>query len=333
MQTVVITGASAGVGRATAREFARRGAALALLARGSAGLAGVAAEVRELGARALPLEVDVADPERVREAAAQIELELGPIDVWINNAMVTVFGPVARLTAAEIRRVTDVTYLGAVWGTMAALDRMRTRDQGVVVQVGSALAYRAIPLQEPYCAAKHALRAFTDSVRSELLHDHSRVRICSVHLPALDTPQFLWGRSHMDRQAQPVPPIYRPEVAARAIVAAADGARRETFVCWPTVRAVIGNRFLPGWLDRYLADAAWGGQMTDAPVEPGRADNLETPVDVDHGAHGRFCDRERDASWLDRASTRLGAGTVQTILLVLVAAVLVGVLALLAELS
>lgn len=315
MRTIVITGASAGVGRATARRFAAPGTSIALLARGRIGLDAVAAEVEASGGHALALDVDVADAGAVRHAARRIEDQLGPIDVWINNAMVTVFGPVSRLTADELTRVTHVTYLGAAFGTMAALEHMRPRDRGVILQVGSALAYRAIPLQAAYCAAKHAVRAFTDSLRCELLHDGSRVRVSCVHLPALDTPQFTWGRSHMRTQAQPVPPIYAPDVAAAALVHAAAHERREFFVGWPTIMAVVGNRFFPGLLDRFLADAAWDGQLTGHPMRAERRDNLMMPVEGDQGACGMFRDRQRPAGWLDRAGARLGAGGVQTMVI------------------
>lgn len=308
---VAITGASAGVGRATARAFARTGASLALMARGSEGLEATAEEVRALGGQAMTIDLDVSDANAVDDAATAIERKFGPIDVWVNNAMVTVFGPVAELDAAEVARVTEVTYLGAVWGTMAALRRMKKSDRGVIIQVGSALAYRAIPLQAAYCAAKHALRAFTDSVRCELIHDKSNVRITTVHLPAMNTPQFTWGRSHMEKQAQPVPPIYAPEIAARTIVEASQRDRREFYVGWPTVKAILGNRLVPGILDHYLADAAWDGQLADRPEVAPEEDNAFTPVDSDHGAHGLFDSREKQPGLLDRTSERLGVAGMQ----------------------
>jgi NAD(P)-dependent dehydrogenase (short-subunit alcohol dehydrogenase family) len=240
-QVVVITGASAGVGRATVRAFASRGAGIGLLARGADGLAEAAAEVERAGGRALPLQVDVAAADAVESAAREIEATLGPIDVWVNNAMVSVFSPVIELHPDEVRRVTDVTYLGVVNGTLAALKRMLPRDRGVIVQVGSALAYRGIPLQAPYCGAKHAIQGFTESLRTELLHQRSRVRVTMVQLPAMNTPQFDWVKSRLPRKPQPVPPIYEPEVAARAIVWAAGHNRREISVGFPTVVAIWGN--------------------------------------------------------------------------------------------
>ena len=301
-RVVVVTGASAGVGRAVARAFAARGCRVALLARGIEGLIGARRDVEERGGTALMLPTDVADARQVEEAAAAVEERLGPIDVWVNNAMVTVFSPVKAMAADEYRRVTEVTYLGAVHGTLAALRRMLPRDRGRIIQVGSALAYRAIPLQSAYCGAKHALRGFTDSLRSELIHDGSRVRITMVHMPALNTPQFRWARSHMPRKAQPVPPIFQPEVAARAIVYAADHYRREFYVGYPTVKAIVGNKLLPAYGDRVVAHACWEGQMQDEPEDPTRNDNLWKPRPGDHGAHGVFDDRARVRSlqlWAD----------------------------------
>ncbi|MBX3441732.1 MAG: SDR family oxidoreductase [Planctomyces sp.] len=292
-RVVVITGASAGVGRATAREFARRGARIGLLARGRAGLAGAAGDVSGLGGVALPLSVDVADADAVDQAAERIERELGPIDVWVNNATVTVFAPVAEVTAEEFRRVTEVTYLGYVYGTLAALRRMRSRNRGAIVQVGSALAYRGIPLQSAYCAAKHAIQGFNDSLRAELIHDGSAVRVTMVQLPALNTPQFEWTRSRMERAAQPVPPIYQPEVAAEAIVHAADHDRREWHVGAMTTAVIVGNKLLPGLGDAYLAHTGYESQLRDRPRDPAAPDNLfeAADEDVDFGAHGAFDDR------------------------------------------
>jgi NAD(P)-dependent dehydrogenase (short-subunit alcohol dehydrogenase family) len=287
-RVVVITGASTGVGRATARRFADEGATVALLARGRERLEDAAAELREKGSQALALPVDVADAGAVEDAAARVEVELGPIDVWVNNAMTTVFAPVAEVEPEEFRRVTEVTYLGSVWGTMAALRRMRPRDRGTIVQVGSALAYRGIPLQSGYCGAKHALQGFLDSLRTELLHEGSGIRLTAVHLPALNTPQFYWGRTKLPKEPQPVPPIFQPEVAAEAIVWAASNPRRELWVGWPTVRTIVGDKLAPGLLDRYLARTAYDSQMLDAPVDPGRTDNLFDPVRGEYGAHGRF---------------------------------------------
>ncbi|MCZ2075888.1 MAG: SDR family oxidoreductase [Bryobacterales bacterium] len=302
-RVVVITGASAGVGRAAAREFAQRGYAVALLARGSDGLNAAKREVEEAGSRAITMSTDVAVAEEVEAAAEAAERELGPIDVWVNNAMVSVFSPVMRMTADEFRRVTEVTYLGTVHGTLAALRRMVPRDRGTIIQVGSALAYRAIPLQSGYCAAKHAVAGFTESLRTELLHDSSAVHVTLVHLPALNTPQFDWSRNRMPRQAQPVPPIFQPEVAAAAIVWSATQRRRELYVGWPTVKAVIGDKIAPGLLDRYLAATGYEAQQADQPVKDGRPDNLWAPVAGDHGAHGRFDERARARSWQFWAST------------------------------
>ena len=295
-EVVVITGASAGVGRAAARAFARRGARIGLLARSLDGLEGARADVEALGGRALVVQTDVTDPDQVEAAAEAVENAFGPIDIWINNAMVTVVSPVKLGTAEEVRRVTDVTYLGAVYGTMAALKRMLPRDRGVIVQVGSALAYRAIPLQAPSCAAKHALRGYTDALRCELLHDGSNVHVTMVQMPALNTPQFEWCRTRMPKRPQPVPPIFQPEVAARAIVWAAGKRRREVNVGLPTVKAVWANKFIPGLLDRYLAAKGYSGQMSDEPVEAARPDNLWNAPPGDRGAHGRFDSKAKSRS-------------------------------------
>jgi NAD(P)-dependent dehydrogenase (short-subunit alcohol dehydrogenase family) len=286
--TVVVTGASAGVGRATAVAFATRRVRVALVSRGGEGLEATAKEVEARGGEALIVPADVSDAEAVSNAAAIIEERLGPIDVWVNNAMATVFAPLWKVTPDEFGRVTAVTYLGTVNGTMAALGRMRSRDRGVIVQVGSALAYRSIPLQSAYCGAKHAIRGFTESLRTELLHERSHVRVTMVQLPALNTPQFDWSRSRMPRKAQPVPPIYQPEVAARAIVWASRHPRREYQVGASTVATILGQRFAPGILDRYLARTGFDSQQTDEPEKPDRPDNLFLPVDGDVGAHGRF---------------------------------------------
>jgi NAD(P)-dependent dehydrogenase (short-subunit alcohol dehydrogenase family) len=310
-RVVVITGASAGVGRATARRFAGEGAALGLLARGSERLEAAAREVEEAGSEALAVAVDVSDAEAVEASATRIEKELGSIDVWVNNAMVTVFGPVAELTHEEFRRVTEVTYLGSVWGTMAALRRMRTRDCGTIVQVGSALAYRGIPLQSGYCGAKHALQGFLDSLRTELIHDGSGIHLTTVHLPALNTPQFEWGRTKMTRVPQPVPPIFQPEVAAEAVVWAASNPRREVWVGWPTVRAIVGDKLAPALLDRRLARTAYDAQQLDEPVSADRPDNLFEPPSGDFAAHGRFDGRAQGRSlqlWLTRKRGPLAVG-------------------------
>jgi len=285
---VAITGASSGVGRACAREFARRGACIGLIARGRDGLEAARREVEELGARALVFTLDVADAEAVEAAAAAIEEQLGPIDVWVNNAALSVFSPVAELSAEEVRRVTEVTYLGYVHGTLSALRRMRPRNRGVIVQVGSALAFRAIPLQAAYCAAKHAIEGFTEALRCELLHDESNVRVTMVQLPALNTPHFSVVRTRLPRHPKPVPPIFQPELAARAIAFAAEHPRRELWVAGSTVRALLGNKLAPGLLDRYLARNGYAAQQTEKPVELNRADNLAGPLPGDRGAHGIF---------------------------------------------
>ncbi len=305
-EVVVVTGASAGVGRATVRAFARRGACIGLLARGRDGLEGARREVESAGGRALVLPTDVADAGRVEAAAAAVEEAFGPIDIWVNNAMVSVFSPVKQLEPEEIRRVTEVTYLGYVYGTMAALRRMLPRDRGVIVQVGSALAYRGIPLQAAYCGAKHAIQGFSESLRCELLHDGSRVRITMVQLPALNTPQFGWVRSRLPRKPQPVPPIYQPEVAAEAIVWAAHHDRREMAVGGSTVAVIVGNKIAPGLGDRYLARTGYESQQTDEPADPNRPDNLWAPVPGDHGAHGAFGRRSHTGSAQLWATTHRG---------------------------
>lgn len=314
-EVVVITGASAGVGRATAQAFARRGASIGLIARGADGLQATSAEVAQLGGKAIALPLDVANAEAVEAAAARIEETFGGIDTWINNAMVSVFSPVKEMTAEEYQRVTEVTYLGVVYGTLAALKRMLPRDHGTIVQVGSALAYRAIPLQSAYCAAKHAIKGFTESLRCELLHDRSSVRVTMVHLPAMNTPQFSWVKSRLPRKPQPVPPIYQPELAAEAILYAAHHDRREMEVGAPTVLAVEGNKFFPGVMDLYLARTNYEAQQTNEPVESDRRDNLWSPVPGDHGAHGTFDDRSSESSpqlWanMNRAWLALACGAV-----------------------
>jgi NAD(P)-dependent dehydrogenase (short-subunit alcohol dehydrogenase family) len=296
-EVVVITGASAGVGRATVREFARHGAWLGLLARGGDGLEAARREVEAAGGKALVLPTDVADPEQVENAAGEVENRFGPIDIWVNNAMASVFSPIKQMTAAEFKRVTEVTYLGYVYGTLAALTRMLPRDRGTIVHVGSALAYRSIPLQAAYCAAKHAVLGFHASLRTELLHDGSHVRSTMVQMPAMNTPQFGWVKSRLPRKAQPVPPIYQPEVAARAIYYAAHHPRRrEYYAAWSAVKAIVGNKLLPSLADHYLARTGYDAQQYDGREDPNRPDNLWHPMAGDHGAHGDFDRRARTTS-------------------------------------
>ncbi len=285
---VVITGATSGVGRATARRFAETGANVALLARGEEALEGAAKDVESLGGTPLPIPTDVAEAGQVEVAAGQAERELGPIDVWVNNAMTTVFAQVKDIAPEEFRRVMDVNYLGTVNGTQAALRRFLPRDRGCIVQVGSALAYRSIPLQAAYCASKHAVEGFTQSLRCELLHQKSKVRLSIVHLPGLNTPQFDHCESKMPNTAQPVPPIYQPEVAAEAVFWAAHHARREVWVGGSTVGTIMANRLAPGLLDRYLARTNYEAQQSDEPEDPTRRGNLWEPAPGDPGAHGRF---------------------------------------------
>ena len=303
---VVVTGASAGVGRAVVQELARRGCRLGLIARGKEALEETRREVEELGGQAIALPADVADHDAIEAAAARVEETFGPIDIWINNAMASVFSPVKELRPEEVKRVTEVTYLGYVHGTMAALRRMLPRDRGTIVQVGSALAYRGIPLQAAYCAAKHAVQGFNDSLYAELLHDRSNVRLTMVNLPAINTPQFDWVLSRLPNRAQPVPPIFQPEVAARAIVWAAYHERRELNVAWPTTKAVIGNNLAPGYADRYLAKNGYDSQQTDEPDDPNRPHNLWEPVVGKHAAHGRFDDRAESVSPLLEVNLKRG---------------------------
>ncbi len=318
-EVVVITGSSAGVGRATAHRFARDGARVALLARASKALDGAADEIRAMGGQVLALPVDVSDAGQVEAAAERIEQELGPIDIWINAAMATIFAPVSEITAEEFRRATDVTYLGAVHGTMSALKRMRPRNRGKIVQVGSALAYRAIPLQSAYCGAKFAIRGFTDALRVELMHEESKVSVTMVQLSAFNTPQFQWARTRLPRRPQPVPPIYQPEVAARGIHYAAHHDRRELWVGYPAVKAIIGNGLVPWLADRILAKKGYSGQMGDEPVPKDRPDNLFESVDRDFGTHGRFDDRSRKFSpqlWATTHRRAVAAGLLGAALLV-----------------
>lgn len=305
-QVVVITGASAGVGRATVQAFAKEGADIALIARGTEGLEAAAEEVRACGGRALVLPLDVADSSAMEAAADRVENELGPISIWVNDAMCSVFSPIKEMKAEEFKRVTEVTYLGFVYGTLAALKYMLPRNKGKIIQVGSALAYRGIPLQAAYCASKHAIQGFMDSLRCELLHDESAVTATMVQMPALNTPQFGWVKSRLPRHPQPVPPIFQPEVAAQAILWAAQTSRREIWVGSPTVLAIVANYLVPGLLDRYLAKTNFKAQQYGGKVSPDRPNNLWEPLPGDHGAHGTFDSRARNFSWQLWADRRKG---------------------------
>ena len=313
-KTVVVTGASAGIGRASAELFGSRGARVALIARGEAGLRGAAEAVRRKGGTALVLPADVSDFDAVDRAASRAESELGPVDVWVNAAFTSVFAPFTQITPAEFRRVTEVSYLGYVHGTMAALSRMKPRDRGTIVQVGSALGYRAIPLQSAYCGAKHAINGFTESVRTELLHDGSHVHVTVVQMPAVNTPQFSWVLSRLPRRPQPVPPIYQPEVAAEAVVfAAGHPGRKEYWAGGSTAATIFAQKFAAPVLDRYLSRSGYQSQQTDQHEPPGRPGNLWEPLDeapgTDHGAHGEFDERSRDHSGHDQlAETAETAG-------------------------
>ncbi len=314
-EVVAITGASGGVGRAIAEEFARHGAAVGLIARGRAGLDAAAAAVNRLGGTAYAHQADVSDFTAMRDAAAAIEERLGSIDIWVNNAMTTVFAFVDDITPEEFERATRVTYLGTVWGTKVALERMLPRDRGTIVQVGSALAYRGIPLQAPYCGAKHAIEGFQESLRTELRHRGSKVHTTMVQLPGLNTPQFDHCLSKMPRHPQPVPPIFQPEVPARAVYWAAHHRRRELYVGFSTVYTIVGNKLAPWLAERYLARTAIDGQQTDQPFDGTKAANLYEPVDSDHdeGAHGIFDAQAHPRSpqaWLSRhrLASGLGAG-------------------------
>jgi len=318
----VITGASAGLGRAAAREFGKHGAKVGLISRGVDGLEAAKREIESAGGNAMVLPLDVADASAIENAAAAVEKEFGPIDIWVNNAMASVFSPVKEMQPEEYKRVTEVTYLGVVYGTLAALKRMLPRDRGTIVQVGSALVYRSIPLQSAYCAAKHAIAGFTDSLRCELIHDKSNVRVTMVQMPALNTPQFGWVKSRLKHKAQPVPPIFQPEVGARAIYWAAHHSRREIYAGWPTVEAIVGNKLAPGLLDHYLGKTGFDSQQTSEPEDPNRPNNLWEPVMGDHGAHGAFGDRARATSLELKASLSrgwIGAGLAAVVAAVLLA--------------
>jgi NAD(P)-dependent dehydrogenase (short-subunit alcohol dehydrogenase family) len=310
-RVVVITGASAGVGRATARAFAKRGASLGLIARGHVGLEAARREAEHLGARALAICGDVSDAQFLDDAAVSIERTLGPIDVWVNNAMISEYAPVWHMTPEEFRHIVDVTLLGQVYGTMAALRRMLARDRGAIVHVGSALSHRSIPLQSAYCAAKHGVYGFVESLRTELIHRGSRVRVSMVSLPGVNTPQFEWTRNKMKHQVRPVGPIYQPEVAAEAIVFASTHNRKEILVGTPTVQSVVGEKINSKVLDRYLAAAAWDGALEEEAASPDRPDNFWHPVERDFGAHGRFDRKARSWSpqlWLNEHRGKVAAG-------------------------
>lgn len=308
LSTVVVTGASAGLGRAIAHEFAKRGARVGLISRDQKALEKTAEEVKALGGKALVKALDVSDPAAVDAAAAAIEEQLGPIDVWVNNAMVSVFSPVKEMEAEEYRRVTEVNYLGYVHGTLAALKRMLPRDRGRIIQIGSALAFRSIPLQSAYCATKHAIVGFTDSLRCELLHDQSSVAVSVVHMPAMNTPQFTWVKSRLSGRPQPVPPIYEPEVGARVVVHAAFAARprREYWVGGSTVKAIVGQKVAPGLLDRYLGKTGFDAQQQSTPDSPDRPNNLWQPVTNGMGARGPFDRRSRPFSLEAQVSQHRG---------------------------
>jgi short-subunit dehydrogenase len=305
-KVVVITGASSGIGRALARRFAQDGASIALLARGPVGLEATANEVTQLGGRALTISVDVADPEAVEAAATQVERQLGPIDIWINNAAVMLYGGVADLPAAELRRVSDVVYHGAVWGTKAALARMRSRGRGTIVQISSGAAHRGVPWMSAYCAAKHALKAFTESLRAELLHDKIDVHLTMVHLSSINTPLYMYARNRMPRQVEPMPPIYQPELAAETIYWAAHARRREVYVGWSAISANVTNALAPGLADRVLARFGYDAQQMEEPAPPDHVDNLFEPVEGDFGTRGMFDARAQSRAPLVRLVARLG---------------------------
>ncbi|HEX6981412.1 MAG TPA: SDR family oxidoreductase [Balneolaceae bacterium] len=310
-KVVVITGASAGLGRALVREFASHGAKIGILARGTDGMKAAKKEAEDLGGEAIAISTDVSDAAQVEVAAKQVEETFGPIDVWINNAMVSVFSELKNIKPEEFKRVTDVTYLGQVYGTMAALKRMMPRDKGTIILVGSALAYRGIPLQSAYCGAKHGILGFFESLRSELIHDKSNIKLSMVQLPAMNTTQFEFVKSRLPNKPKPMGAIYEPEVAARAIFYNVVNPEREVCVGYPTVQAIVGNKIIPGLLDHYLAKTGYKGQQTDEPAEE-REDNLWNPIPGDHGAHGNFAAKSRDFSlkfWFEKHPWLAWAGT------------------------
>jgi NADP-dependent 3-hydroxy acid dehydrogenase YdfG len=313
-RVIVVTGAAAGVGRAIAREFGKEKARIGLIARGVDGLEAAKREIEAMGGQAIVLPLDVADSEAVDRAAQKVEEEFGPIDVWVNDAMVSVFSPVKEMKPEEYKRVTEVTYLGYVYGTLSALKRMIPRNRGIIIQIGSALAYRSIPLQSAYCGAKHAIAGFTESLRTELLHDKSRIQVCEVNLPAVNTPQFSWVKTRLPNEPQPVPPIYEPEVIARAVRFISKHPRKKLNVAFSTIKAVNAEKIAPAFADRYLSRFGYKAQQTHERVKP-RKDNLWEAVPGDHGARGSFSSRSRSFSltlWLDmyRVPVLLGLGTV-----------------------
>ena len=323
-RVVVITGASAGVGRAAALAFARRGDKVGLVGRSMQGLDDARDEIAAAGGTAFAHAADVSNSDELRRAADAIEQALGPIDVWVNNAMVTILSPVSELQPDEVRRVTEVTYLGTVHGSLIALERMSERGKGRIIQVGSALAYRSVPLQAPYCAAKAAIRGFTNSLRCELIYQKSPISLTMVQMPGLNTPQFSWARLRFKRQPQPVPPIFQPELAGRAIVYASEHSRREIWVGFSTLQAILGNRVAPALLDRMMSKKAWDGQFTVAEIADDRRENLFTPVDGAHRTHGAFDDRAKSSSlqfWFERHRLMELAGL---LLVLIVFAVIVG---------
>ncbi|WP_353682733.1 SDR family oxidoreductase, partial [Mesorhizobium sp.] len=318
-KTAVVTGASAGVGRAVALRLAREGAKVALIARDKPALSQLKAEIEGKGGEALAIAADVSDAAKVVAAADEIELTLGPIELWINNAMATVFSPVEEISPKEFRRVTEVTYLGSVHGTMAALRHMKPRNRGTILQIGSALAYRGIPLQAAYCGAKHALRGFSESLRTELIHDHSAIRVTIVELPAVDTPQFDWARTHTGREPRPMAPVFQPEIVAENVIRAARDPAREYWLGFSTLFSIIGNMFAPGLLDRYLASAAYKGQVRRTKASSARDDNLFHPVKGLHKTHGSFTTEARGRlAGFSTARTRLGIFTAATVLLLMI---------------
>lgn len=320
-KVIVVTGASGGLGRIVAREFASQGAKLVLLARGEDGLRGAKREVEELGGRALTISVDVSNADDVEKAAILAENKFGPIDVWVNNAMNSVFAPVKDITPQEYLRVTEVTYLGQVYGTLSALKRMRPRNKGSIVLIGSALAYRGIPLQSAYCGSKHAVQGFFDSLRTELLHDKSDIHLCMVQLPAMNTTQFSWVLNKLPNKPRPMGKIYQPEVAARAIVFAAAHKRRGIWVGYSTYQAILGNRLLPWYADWVLSRNGYKGQQTAEPVNAIQQNNLWKPLQGDHGAHGSFSDDAHRHSFTVWVAMHRGFVITVVLLVVVVATV------------